>query len=192
MEQTASKRAASRQAAPRQDFPLAPLHRGTWALLAALWVALLLVAFLGGPHQQPPANPVPWWVVVLFGTALLPAGLLATLVHREIHIQGDTLVVAAAIIFARKVPIRDLALDQARVLDLDEYTGFKPLLPLGGFTFPWFNAGHYLLRNRSRAFCLLTDRQRVLVLPRRDGRTMLLSPEHPQALIEAMRALSTR
>lgn len=180
------------QAASKRDFPLAPLHRGTWALLAAFWMALLFIAFLGGPHQQSPTNPVPWWVVVLFGTALLPAGLLATLAHREIQLKGDKLVVTAALIFAREVQVRDLALDQARVLSLDEHTGFKPLLALGGFTFPWFNAGHYLLRNRSRAFCLLTERERVLVLRQRNGKTMLLSPKNPQALVDAMRALSTR
>ena len=117
--------------ASRRSFPLAPLHQGTWGLLLALWVILLLFAFLGGPHRQSPDNPVPWWVVVLFGTALLPAGLLSTLAHREIRLEGDTLVVAAALIFVRKVPIRDLALDKARVLDLDEHTEFRPMLQLG-------------------------------------------------------------
>lgn len=176
--------------APPTVFPLVPLHRGAWAVLAALWLGLLLLSLLGGPHVQPPANPVPWWLVKLFGTALLPAGLLVALAHREIHLEGDTLVVSAGLFFFRKVPVRDLALDQARVLDLDEHTGFKPLLALAGFSFPWFRAGHYLLRNRSRAFCLLTHRKRVLVLPHRDGKTLLLSPEHPQALVDALRKLS--
>lgn len=171
----------------RQDFPLAPLQPWIWALLASIWVALLLFAFLSGSHQQSPHNPVPWWVVVVFGTALLPAGLLSTLAHREIHIEGDTLVASAAIIFVRKVAIADLALDKARVLDLGEHTAFKPMLPLGAFSFPGFNAGHYLLRNRSRAFCLLTSRQRTVLLPQRDGKLILLSPEKPQALLDALR-----
>ncbi len=175
--------------APKRSFPLAPLHQGTWGLLVALWVVLLLFAFLGGPHQQSPDNPVPWWVVVLFGTALLPAGLLSTLAHREIHLEGDTLVVAAALIFVRKVPIRDLALDKARVLDLDEHTEFKPMLRFGGFGLPGFSAGHYLLRNRSRAFCLLTTRRNVLLLPQRDGKVILVSPEKPQALLDALRTI---
>lgn len=173
--------------ASRRSFPLAPLHQGTWGLLVALWVVLLLFAFLGGPHRQSPDNPVPWWVVVLFGTALLPAGLLSTLAHREIRLEGDTLVVAAALIFVRRVPVRDLALDKARVLDLDEHIEFKPMLQLGGFGLPGFKAGHYLLRNRNRAFCLLTRPQQVLLLPHRDGKTILVSPEKPQALLDALR-----
>ena len=62
--------------ASRRDFPLGPLAPWTWPALLGLWVVLLLVAFLGETHVQSPTNPVPWWIVVLFGTALLPAGLL--------------------------------------------------------------------------------------------------------------------
>ena len=172
----------------KRNFPLAPLQPWTWALLAALWLALLLVAFLSASHQQSPDNPVPWWLVVVFGTALLPVGLLSTLAHRDIRLEGDKLVVAAAILFVRKVPVGELALDQARVLDLAEHTGYKPMLQLGGFSFPGFNAGRYLLRNRSRAFCLLTSRRKALLLPRRDGRLLLLSPEKPHDLLDALRA----
>ena len=179
-----------KQAAQRRAFQLAPLQHSIWLLLVALWVSLMLVAYLGGPHQQSAANPVPWWLVVPFATALLPVGLGVTLTHRSIAIEGDRLLVAAALIFARKVPVGELDLDRARVLSLDERTELKPMLQLGGFTLPGFNAGHYLLRNRSRAYCLLTDRQRVLVLPRRDGRLLLLSPEQPQALLDALRAIA--
>ena len=78
-----------------------------------------------------------------------------------------------------------------RIIDLalDEHTELKPLLQLFGFSPPGFNVGHYLLRNRSRAFCLLTSRQRVLYLPLRNGKpALLLSPEHPQALLDALRS----
>jgi hypothetical protein len=53
-----------------------------------------------------------------------------------------------------------------------------------------FAAGHFRLREKfGKAFCLLTDRQRVLWLPLRDGKTqLLLSLERPQALLDALRA----
>ena len=47
--------------------------------------------------------------------------------------------------------------------------------------------GHYLLRDRTRAFLLLT-RGRTLVLPRRDGKRVLLTLEQPQALLDALHA----
>jgi hypothetical protein len=179
-----------KEAVARRTFPLAPLQPWTWGLLAALWVVVLLAAFLGGPHAQSPDNPVPWWVVVIFGTALVPAGLLSTLAHRDVSLKGDTLVVSAALIFARKVPVAELDLDKARIVDLGEHTEFRPMLQLGGFALPGFKAGHYLLRNRSRAFCVLTSFQRVLLLTQRNGKQLLLSPEHPQALLDALRQLA--
>ena len=174
--------------ASRRDFPLGPLAPWTWPALLGLWVVLLLVAFLGGTHVQSPTNPVPWWVVVLFATALLPAGLLSMLAHRQVSIEGDTLLVAGALLFARKVPIRELALDKARVLDLDEHTEYKPMLRLFGFSFPGLTVGTCILRNRSRAFCLLTAQPRAVLLPQRNGKLILVSPEKPQALLDALRA----
>ena len=187
MKHASTRTRANKRAGSKQDFPLAPLRSITWPLVLGLWVVLLLSAFLTGTHQQSPHNPVPWWLVIIFGTALLPAGLSSMLAHRSITLWGDTLEVAGALIFTRKLPVAELALDKARVLDLDEHTEFKPMLQLGGFHLPGFCAGHYLLRNRSRAFCLLTARRNVLLLPQRDGKFILVSPEKPQALLDALR-----
>ena len=184
------KQAAAGTGIREREFPLAPLQRMTWPILLGLWGALLLAGFLTSSHEQSPHNPVPWWLVIVFGTALVPAGLLSMLAHRTISIEGDTLVVSAALIFWRKLPVANLALDKARVLNLDEHTGFKPLFQLVGFDFPGFSAGTHLLRNRSRAFVLLTRREHVLLLPTRDGNLLLLSPEKPQALLCALRDLA--
>lgn len=170
----------------KQEFPLAPLHRSAWLVLVVLWVILMLVAYLVPDHQQSATNPVPWWLVIPFATALPVVGPWVMLLHRRVRIEDRRLVVEGALFFSRKVAVADLELEKARVLELDEHTEFKPMLQLGGFGFPHFRAGHYLLRNRSRAFCLLTNRDRVLVLPGHDGKFILLSPENPQALLSRL------
>ena len=81
----------------------------------------------------------------------------------------------------------ELSLKDARVIDLAEHIESKPTVKLNGYGSIGFKAGYYLLRNRSRAFCLLTGFERVLVLPQRDGKCILLSPEQPQALLDALR-----
>ena len=55
---------------------------------------------------------------------------------------------------------------------------------------PGFHAGRFRLREKfGKAFCLLTDRHRVLWLPLRDGKDqLLLSLEQPQALLDALKA----
>ncbi|MGX5672414.1 PH domain-containing protein [Thermomonas fusca] len=178
---------AAGQAVSSRDFPPAPLHHVTWPLVLGLWVVLLLAAFLTSPHQQSPHNPVPWWLMLVFGTALVPAGLASMLAHRAITLRAGQLEVSGALLFSRRVPVTELVLDKARILDLDEHTEYKPMLQLGGFSLPGFSAGHYLLRNRNRAFCLLTARRNVLLLPQRDGKLILVSPEKPQALLDALR-----
>lgn len=174
----------------KQEFALAPLPRSAWLILLAAWVVLMLVAYLLPNHQQAASNPVPWWLVIPFATALPVVGPWIMLLHRHVSIDDDKLVVAAALLFERKVAVSALALDKARVLDLDEHTEFKSMLQLGGIALPGYRAGHYLLRNRSRAFCLLTARNKVLLLPQLDGKVILLSPENPQALLSRLRELA--
>jgi len=168
-----------------RDFPLAPLHRLSWGLPVAVWLALVIIAYLQ-PHQQPPTNPVPWWLVIPFAIALVVIGPLIMLMHRRVHLKDRSLVVEAAVFYTRRIALDDLLLDRARIISLDEHVEFKPVLPLFAFGLPGFKAGHYLLRNRRRAFCLLTDRRRVLMLPQRDGKLLLLSPEKPRALLDEL------
>ena len=75
----------------------------------------------------------------------------------------------------------DLDMDRARIVDLDERTELKPILRMFGMALPGFQAGWFLLRDRSPAFCLLTARRRVLWLPMRTGKSFLLSMERPDA-----------
>ena len=66
----------------------------------------------------------------------------------------------------------------------------RPLLNTFGTAMPGYSAGHFRLRDRSRGFLLLTDRRKVLALPERGGRTLLLSLERPQALLDALQAVA--
>lgn len=169
----------------RRSIPVVPPDRRAWLMLLGLWLLLMAIAYLQ-PHQQAATNPVPWWLVIPFATALPLVGILVWLERRSIGIEDGRLVVAAGL-NTLKTPVAELELDKARVLDLEEHVEYAPRLKLFGMGLPGFSAGHYLLRNRRRAFCLLTDRRRVLLVPRRDGRLLLLSPERPQALLDALR-----
>lgn len=174
-----------------QEFAVAPLSRAALWFFPALWLALVILAFLlrrDALLQVVPSNPVPPWLAMLFGMALAVVGPFILLQYRRVRIVDGMLTVVAASFFTHKVSPSDLDLDKARIVDLDEYDEFKPRLRLWGMGLPGFSAGHFLLRNRARAFCLLTRREKALVLPRRDGRVVLLSLEQPQTLLDALRA----
>ena len=179
-------------AAP-QEFEPAPLSRAALWFFPAVWLALVVLNLLlrhDALLRASPTNPVPPWLVMLFGVALVVVGPFILLQVRRIRIVDGVLAINAAGLFAHKVSPHDLDLDRARIVDLDEHDELKPRLRLWGFGLPGFRAGHYLLRNRARAFCLLTLRAKVLVLPRRDGWFVLLSPEKPQVLLDRLRELA--
>ena len=125
----------------------------------------------------------------LHNIALMLAAL-ALLKRRRIALEDGVLVVAATL-YTRKTAVTALDLAQARIASLDEHTEFRTGMKTNGYALPGFQAGHFRLRNRAKAFCLLTTQQRVLILPQRDGAFLLLSPERPQALLDALRTANT-
>lgn len=168
-----------------QDFPPAPLNRFAWLALAGPAVAIALGVLLLPRDQTTPWPLLAGALVV----ALALVGPLLALRRRRIRIEGHTLVVAATL-YTQRIDVDAFDLDHARIIDLAEHTDFAPVLGLNRFGLPGLRAGHYLLRNRARAFCLLTRRDRVLLLPRRDGRFVLLSPDKPQPLLSRLRELA--
>ena len=177
-------------AAPN-EFELAPLQSMVWPLAILLMVvlpAVIVVAVTFGAQKQPLPGGT---MVTLFGALLLTTTMLALLKRRRIVLEHGVLVVAATF-YTRKTPVAALDLAHARIANLDEHTEFRPGLKINGYALPGFQAGHFRLRNRAKAFCLLTRQQRVLILPQRDGAYLLLSPEHPQALLDAVRQAQTQ
>ena len=125
--------------------------------------------------------------------AALPILLLATAIvavvirRRSVRLEGGELKVAAGM-HNRRVAVAEIDLAGARVVDLAEHKVLRPLFKSFGTSLPGYHAGHFRLRDRGRAFVLVTDSRRVLVLPERSGRKLLLSLRHPQALLDALAA----
>ena len=118
--------------------------------------------------------------------ALVILAVLLPMWRRQVAFDGKQLRVKATY-YSRQSPLSDFRLDQARVVDTREHTEFKPRLKTNGFGLPGYWAGHFMLRDKRKAFCLVTDVSKVLALPHADGRVWLLSFEHPQAVLDILR-----
>lgn len=171
--------ASTRRHVANTDFAVSAIDmRVVWllpgiALLAALIGTLLLA------QRQPVA-----WVMLPASLAIIGV-LVLILRRRHVRIDNDTLVIAAGL-NTRRVAIGDLDPASARVVDLRERMQYKPAIKLFGTRVPGLSMGHFRLRDRSRAFVLVTDPTRVLLLDERSGRHLLLSLENPQALLAAL------
>lgn len=171
-----------------REFTVAPLDR--WTLLG-LWLPMTsATALMAGSVLWISSGQVPLKLLFALPFPLLVGVVLHVLLRRRrIQLEHGELSITAAM-FRKRVPINAIDLDNARIIDLDEHTEFKPRVKTNGFSLPAFTAGHYRLRNKARAFCLISDRAQVLVLPLREGPLVLLSPEKPRELLDGLREVA--
>jgi len=171
-----------------EDFPLSPTSRSTWLWL---WVPLLFsgVVLMGGLLSGYRGSVLHIPLLAIPSIVLVGVGLSWMVRRRHIRLDNRELQITATL-YKRKVAVEAIDLAQARVVSLDEHTHLKPRFKTNGFSVPGFHAGHFRLRNLTKAFCLITDRTRVLSLPLRDGGLILLSPEKPRVLLERLRELA--
>lgn len=127
------------------------------------------------------------------GIALIAAAIAAVIdrvLHRHrLRLDRDGLEVATTF-YRRRLALAELALDQARVVDVDERTEFRPLLKTNGTSLPGFQSGWFRLRNRQRAFVARAGGSRLLWIPTTQGYGLLLQPAQPRALLDRLHALA--
>lgn len=167
-----------------QEFEIIP--PGKFARLFPLLIGLLVpVAIIVAVAVA--AAPVPW-LQVLPPLMALPvvAAIMAWAMHRRRVRIRDKFLVYGHFSWSR-CAIAALDLEAARVINLDEERDWQPVTRLAGSRLPGYCSGWFWLRNRRRAYVLLTEWRRVLMLPKRDGGLILLSAQRPDALLEALR-----
>ena len=171
-----------------ENFPLSPTGGSIWLWL---WVPLLLASIMvvGGTLAGYRGDSPHLFLLTIPFIVLVGVGLSWMVRRRHIRLNNRELQITATL-YTRKVAVEAIDLSQARVVSLDEHTHLKPRLKTTGFSVPGFHAGYFRLRNLTKAFCLITDRTRVLSLPLRDGGLILLSPEQPRALLDRLRELA--
>jgi hypothetical protein len=164
-------------------FAVAPLRKLARVSVVGL-LLILPIALIGlGVVSSRPAGPGVW--LALSAALAVSVLIAAATARRAIVLEADRLTVKAAI-YTRRVMVSEIDLERARVLDLAEHPELRPGLKTNGFALPGFSAGHFRGRDRGKMFCLLTD-NRVLDLPLTDGSRLLISPERPQAVLDALR-----
>lgn len=171
------------------DFPVTPPSSHTaWLLGALLVIPVVIIAATGlfPAAGSIAARPALFGLLTVVAVASLTFWGLG---RRKIQLDGHQLVVKAAM-FKHTVDAREVDIDRARVVDLDEHTELRPILKTFGMSLPGFQAGWFLQRDRSRSFCLVTSRHRVLWLPTRTGKSLLLSLDRPETLLSALRDAS--
>lgn len=175
----------------RRDYAVATV--APWRLALWLWLPLLaaacviVVVHAGNARDGHPA------ALYAHLALLLTVAVSCTAAHarRSIRLQDERLIVRSTL-FTRRVPVDQIRLDTARVIDLARDTAFKPGRKSLGFGYPGFQSGYYRSRQASPGFYLITQSARVLALPLKDGSVLVLSPEQPRQLLQDLQQLAAQ
>ena len=97
---------------------------------------------------------------------------------RGVRLVGD--------LWGRTIPWEVIDLNGARALDLRADPEYRLKRRTMGTGLPGYGAGWFRLRNGEKALAYVTDRSRVAYVPTRDGYSLLLSLEAPDAFLRAL------
>ena len=173
------------------DFPVAepPGNRRLMlAIITGIPVLIVIGMLILGVGNRPLPIMVPVLVVAVFVLMFFVLG--RAMQRRSIVLDNGVLEILATF-YRHRVPVQEIDLEKARVVDLAEHVEWRPFVKTNGYSLPGLHAGWFRSRNLTSLFCLVTNRQRVLVLPLRSGGAVLLSAERPTDLLNALRAPGT-
>jgi membrane protein YdbS with pleckstrin-like domain len=170
-----------------------PLRRSprsalAWLVLLAFGVPGVVIAFvLGSAYREgAPAAPLMasgLFVIVL--CAIVTLWLVRMTRRIAVTLDDDALTVVTGIA-TRRFPLATLRASGVRIVDLDAHPELKPFLRTWGIGLPGLASGWFRLRNRGKALCVLTGRERVTVLKDDDGTWVLLSLDDTSSLQDAL------
>ena len=121
-------------------------------------------------------------VLALIGYLFLSPRLIRFEVSPEaLAIRGDPF-------YGRTIPVSRLEMDKARALDLASAPEYKPARRTNGTGMPGYQAGWFRLRNGEKALVFVGDPTRVVLIPVRDGYSLLLSVGEGVRFLSALRS----
>jgi hypothetical protein len=116
----------------------------------------------------------------------LAAIFMAWSIHRR-KLRLENGLLKAGIFSWQRTAVSALDLDAARIVDLKRQRELQPVRKIAGTAMPGYRSGYFRLRDKRRAYVVVTDTRRVLVLPKRAGGLLMFSLVRPEAVLDALR-----
>jgi hypothetical protein len=146
--------------------------------------ALAAVGVLIMTALHPPADRkvIPMVVAFLAIMCITPFPLIRIISKRRAFVEGGELVMVTGV-GTKRFALANLRARGLDVVDLNQRRELIPRLRLWGASMPGLNAGWFKLRNGEKAFCIVTEQNRVSYLrSAADNVSVLLSLENPDTL----------
>jgi hypothetical protein len=145
-------------------------------------------------NQIYPITPVSgitiWFFLGIIGVILALATLFGWFYYKGVNTTvavGNGGLRIDAAFYGRTIPLSELQLAEARVIDLTQIRELNPKWRTNGLGLPGYQAGWFKLRNKQKALMFVTDRHRVVYLPTTNKYVLMLSMERPERFLDALR-----
>jgi membrane protein YdbS with pleckstrin-like domain len=178
---------------PSKQGRMLPLRRAprsalVWLVVLALGVPGVVIALvLGSAYREgAPAAPLlasGLFVIVL--SAVVTLWIARTMRRIAVTLDDEALTVVTGVA-TQRFPLATLRAHGVRIVDFAAHPELRPYLRTWGIGLPGLASGWFRLRNRAKALCIVTGRERVTVLRADDGTSVLLSLEDGSALRSAL------
>jgi hypothetical protein len=167
------------------DYPITPPGKRTFLIPAvALFGSILLLVVVLTLAKAPEDQWLHAWPA--FAAMLVVPFLLWRIGHRSVRLDDKGLRIRT-LPWPRTLALAQIDLQQAKIVQLDARSELWPSVKIAGSRMPGYRSGRFRLRDGRHASVIVSDLQRVLYLPLRDGKVVLLSVERGEALLDAMR-----
>jgi hypothetical protein len=147
-------------------------------------------------YEMVPAGPRPLYfmvpALVLLVVVFIVLGITTLGSQRATFRVAETALVLRGDLYGRALPLDQLRLDSARVVDLRMEPSLRPRRRTAGTGLPGYQAGWFRLQNGEKALLYLTRRERALYIPTQAGYALLLSPDRPDEMLGALRSRIAR
>lgn len=111
------------------------------------------------------------------------------LLHGRIAVSSRGLDIHGAL-FYTAIPMSDLRVAEARIVDLDQEAGLRPMVKIVyAFSLPWiYHSGWFLLWDHQKAVVVFHARSNLAVyIPTTRGYAVLVGPNDPSGFLDALR-----
>lgn len=128
------------------------------------------------------------WIGAVVLLAIVAVAALVALGMRTPHVtvtpEGLTI---RNSLFGRTIPIADLRIAEARVIERDQEPRLAPRWRTWGVGLPGHLSGWFRLNDGETALAFLGPANRALYIPTRKGHVVLVTPDDPDALLLSLR-----
>ena len=128
------------------------------------------------------------WIAIGISIAALVAVIMLLLLSARVpryDVSSQGLTISNSL-FGRTIPIGELNVREARLIDLEASPEFRPKWRTFGIGLPGRLSGWFRLRNGEKALVFLSGGNRAIRIPTAHGYSLLIDPDNPEQVLAAL------